>query len=54
MFLHNVLVKNKKIDNFSIHPLHQKFLLGLLRIKLVIVNTTKFRLILGMLKGYKY
>ena len=55
MFLHDLLVKKKEnIPSFQSTHFTRKFPRNLLRLKLVIVNTTKFRLMLGLLGGYKY
>ena len=55
MFLHDFLVK-KQENRPSFQSTHftRKFTRDLLRLKLVIVNTMNFRLMLGLLGDYKY
>ena len=46
--------KTKRIDHLFNLPASLENLLGIYSDLLVIVNTTHFRLILGLLRGYKY
>ena len=46
--------KKKKIDHFQSTHFTRKYPQDLLRLKLEKLNTMKFILVLGMLRGYKY
>ena len=48
------LKKQENRPSFQSTHFTRKSPWGLLRLKLVIVNTTNFRLILGMMRGYQY